>query len=350
MPKMVSMLTRFCWRSRLLYGFERVANEAQLHRGKNGHWLFPYVSRRRLPNFQILTFHRLTSQPDPFFPGLPVEIFANQVEFLARHYTLADLAGLIRQLDNGRAIPKNAVVLTFDDGYRDNYEFAFPILQRYQIPATIFLTTAFVSRQDVLWNDKICFALKHTKCTEMTINCDGERHFWLHTMKQRLAAAKEILWHLFHVPHAEKLAFIDGLLTQLAIHDFGELWESMLTWDQIRRMKKGGVNFGAHTVTHPVLSRLPLDQAREEILRSRQTIEREIDAPVDLFAYPVGRPVDFNLGLKALVQELGFKAAVTTIFGTNTTETDRYALHRGGLDEEDLAIFACKQCWYKFSM
>ncbi|HEU0046386.1 MAG TPA: polysaccharide deacetylase family protein [Nitrososphaera sp.] len=347
---MVSMLTQFCWRSRLLYSLQRVAKEAQLRRGKIGQWAFPYISKRRLPNFQILTFHRLTRQRDPFFPGLPVEVFARQVEFLAGNYTLVDLAELIRQLERGKSIPKNAVVLTFDDGYRDNYELAFPVLRRYQIPATIFLTTAFVSEQDILWNDKVCFALKHTKCTEMTVNCDGERHFWLHTIEQRLAAAKEMLWYLFHIAHTHKLAFIDQLLTQLDIHDFGELWESMLTWGQIRHMKQNGVNFGAHTVTHPVLSRLPLEQAREEVQRSKRDIEREIDGPVDLFAYPVGRPLDFNEDLKTLVRELGFKAAVTTVFGTNTAETDRYALHRVGPDEEDLAVFASKQCWYKFSM
>jgi hypothetical protein len=131
------------------------------------------------------------------------------------------------------------------------------------------------------------------------------------------------------------------LLAQLDIHDFGELGESMLTWGQIRRMKQNGINFGAHTVTHPVLSRLPLQQAREEVLDS---------APVDLFAYPVGRLVDFNDDLKALVRGLGFKAAVTTVFGANTAQTDRYALHRGGPDEEDLAVFASKQCWYNFAM
>src|SRR5437867_963366 len=198
---MLSTLTQVGWRSRLLYVLQFVANEAQLRRGENGQWAFPYISRRRLPNFQILTFHRLTTQRDPFFPGLPVEAFARQVQFLARHYNLAGLADLIQKLDNGEAIPKNAVVLTFDDGYRDNFELAFPILQKYQIPATIFLTTAFIDRQDILWNDKVCFALKRTKRREIAIGCNGGCHFALRTKEERLAAAKEILWYLFRVPH-----------------------------------------------------------------------------------------------------------------------------------------------------
>ncbi len=287
---------------------------------------------------------------DPFFPSVDIEAFARQVAFLARHYCVVDLGDLLRQLDTRRQVPKNAVALTFDDGYRDNYELAFPILKHYKVPATIFLTTGFVNRDDILWNDKVCFAMKHTSRQEYVAPLSGGQRFLLHTPKERLAAAMQILWALFHVPHERKLAVVEQMLEELNIHDFGELRESMLTWDQAREMGRNGIRFGAHTVTHPILSQLPLDKAREEILESKKKIEKEIGEPVEVFAYPVGRAVDFTPELKSVVEELGFRAAVTTVFGTNTAETDRYALRRTGLDDKDLAVFASKQCWYKFAV
>lgn len=345
-----STLAQFCWRSGLLSGFQYVASKATLRRGKrNGRPVFPYFSRRSQPNFQILTYHRFVAANDPFFAGMPVEVFDRQIRFLSRYYQVVDLGQLMRRLDEGGEIPPNVVALTFDDGYRDNYELAYPVLQRYGVPATIFLATGFVNRQELLWNDKVRYALKHTNCQELILNFEGERRYPLQTSGQRLAAACDILYRFFHILHSEKLRLVDEICAQLKVRDFGELWDSMLTWKQIQEMNKAGISFGAHTVTHPILSRLPLDHAREEILQSKRNIEERLDAPVDLFAYPVGRPVDFNEELKSVVRKLGFRAAVSTIFGTNTADTDRYALCRGGADEPDLAMFASKQCWYKFA-
>lgn len=344
-----SILTQVCFRSGLLYGLQRLGDRVHLHR-RHGRLEFPYLTNWRAPGFQILTYHRLTKRRDPFFAGIDVELFKQQVGFLVRNYAVMDLAEIVRRLDDGQAIPRNAVALTFDDGYRDNYELAFPILESFQIPATVFLTTGFVNREGLLWNDKISYAVKHTRKKCLTFGCQDTVHFPLHTVGERLVATRTILFQLLHDPHAWKLALTDALLKDLDVHDFGDLWDSMLTWDQIRRMKAKGIRFGAHTVTHPILSRLPLEEARREILESKEAIEAELNEPVELFAFPVGRPADFNSHLKKTVRELGFRAAVTTIFGTNTGETDRFQLRRVGLDEPDLASFAVKHCWYKLVM
>lgn len=343
-------LTRFCWHSRLLYGLHQVARVSQVRRRRDGGLAFPYVVRRRLPNFQILMYHRLTAKYDPFFPGVSVDTFARQVHFLAKHYRVVDLAELLQHLDNGHPIPKDAVVLTFDDGYRDNYELAFPILQQYRVSATIFLTTSFLNQEDVLWNDKISLALKYTPCQEFSISYDGsERCYRLHTPAQRLGAMREMLWLLRRVPHTQRLTLIDEVLQQLGVDDFRELWASMLTWDQVRQMHQQGIGFGAHTVTHPILSRISVTQAQQEILQSKQTIEKELNVPVKLFAYPDGGLPTFNATVKAIVQEAGFHAAVTTVFGTNDATTDRYALRRDGLGALEPATFARTLCWHKFA-
>src|SRR5437867_13338652 len=103
----LSTLTRICWHSGLLRGLNFIADEAQLRRSSTGRPVFPYITRRRFPNFQILTYHRLAENPDPFFPGLSAEVFTRQVAFLAKHYRVVDLGDLVRQLEIQRTVPKN---------------------------------------------------------------------------------------------------------------------------------------------------------------------------------------------------------------------------------------------------
>lgn len=341
--------TKFCWHSRLLYGLHYASRVGQVRRRQDGRPAFPYVARRQRPNFQILTYHRLTATDNPFFPGVPVDVFDRQVRFLAQHYQVVDLAELLGHLDSGRPIPQDAVAVTFDDGYRDNYELAFPVLQRYGVSATIFLTTSFVNRDDVLWNDKVSLALKHTRCQELTMSYDGaERSYPLHTLAQRVSTMWELLRLLRRVPHTQRLSMIDELVQRLGVEDFSELWDTMLTWDHVRHMHQHGISFGAHTVTHPMLSRVSVDEAGHEIRQSKHSIEEALDTRIELFAYPDGGPTAFNDTVKALVEAAGFRAAVTTILGTNDAATDRYELRRDGLGEMELAAFASTLCWQKF--
>lgn len=346
----LSALANLSYHTGFLKTFRRTGNFLEFRRDGNGRGAFPYLAKRQAQNFQILTYHRLSARPDPFFPGLPIAVFEQQLQYLTRYHHVVELGQLLRNVEKGVPIPENAVALTFDDGYRDNYELGFPILKRYGAPATIFLTTGFVDRQDILWNDKVCFALKHTKCSGFAFATGGRNYYPLENVADRLLAAQEILWFMRHIPHHEKLGLMDQLLAKLEIGDFLYLWDSMLTWEQVLSMHRSGITFGAHTVTHPILSRIPLGQAREEISVSKTTIEEHLASSVDLFAYPAGTSQDFTEDLKELVVNAGFKAAVTTLFGTNKANTDRFELRRNWMiDEPDLPGFVAKILWYKFS-
>jgi peptidoglycan/xylan/chitin deacetylase (PgdA/CDA1 family) len=343
-------LSRLCWHARLLPVLIHFADRKQIL--SNSYWglRLPRVSQRPSPRFQVLAYHRLTSAYDPFFPGVPQEVFREQLAFLSHHYTVMDLGELVRKMRNHDPIPENAVALTFDDGYRDNYELAFPVLQQYGLPATIFLATGFVNGEDVLWNDKITFSLKHSSSRWLVFSQNGRSYrYTLDSMERRLTARDEVLWLLRHIPHLDKLRLVDEITAQLGIRGFGYLWESMLNWDQVRDMHRNGIRFGAHTVTHPILSRIPREDAIREVDQSKRTIESRLNAGVELFAYPVGTRADFDPPLAAMVESLGFSGAVTTIFGTNSFDTDPFALRRGGPAEHDIQVFALKQFWYKLT-
>ncbi|MBZ5495994.1 MAG: polysaccharide deacetylase family protein [Acidobacteriia bacterium] len=346
----LSAVAEFSYQTGLANVFRWVGNFLQLRRDSAARVTFPYVEKRQARNFQIFTYHRLSAHPDPFFPGLPITVFEQQIRYLTRYHRVVELGQLLRDIERGEPIPRNAVALTFDDGYRDNYELAFPILQEYGAPATIFLTTGFLDRHDVLWNDKICFAFKHTSKSGIAFDTGGRTYYPLKTVEDRLRAAQEILWFMRHIPHYEKVERIDQLLSNLGISDFRYLWDTMLSWEHVLSMHRQGIAFGAHTVSHPILSRLALAQAQEEIMGSKTTIELQLGCPVELFAYPAGASQDYTEDLKRLLVDAGFKAAVTTNFGTNTARTDRFELRRNWmLDDPHLSGFAARILWYKFS-
>jgi len=123
----------------------------------------------------------------------------------------------------------------------------------------------------------------------------------------------------------------------------------MLTWDQIRIMKQRRIDFGGHTVTHPFVSRLLPTQATWEVSECKKRIEDELQTPVEHFAYPHGREVDFAAWNKQVIQEAGYRTAVSTLWGINYPTTDRMALRRGGPWEERAALFGAKLDWYQWT-
>lgn len=123
----------------------------------------------------------------------------------------------------------------------------------------------------------------------------------------------------------------------------------MLRWDQIREMQRRGIDFGAHTVSHPFVSRLTPEQGCYEISECKRRIEEELQLPVEHFAYPNGREEDFSPWNKDLLRAAGYRAAVSTIWGMNDQETDRMELRRGQPWETNVAQFACKLDWYQLA-
>ena len=123
---------------------------------------------------------------------------------------------------------------------------------------------------------------------------------------------------------------LDRLSMELEVDNFEELNNLMLNWEEIKEMSKNGISFGAHTVNHPIISKIPLDMAEKEILQSKQTIEKMIDQPVTGFAYPFGKEAQYNPNIFPILKKLKFKFAVTTETDVNRYDTKIYALNRSG--------------------
>jgi peptidoglycan/xylan/chitin deacetylase (PgdA/CDA1 family) len=300
---------------------------------------------RRSPGFQILSFHRVNDEADPFFPALSTEVFERRMEFVARAYRVLPLEDLVDGMRRG-TLPRDALAITFDDGYRDNLTHAAPVLARLCLPATVFLATGVIGSSEGLWFDRLAFAFKTT--AREVYHAPWGAELGLAGRHARLEALAQTLTHLKHLPEEDFHRHLDGAVEALA-PGVGPVRGPMLSWDDAKALTGRGISLGAHTVSHPVLSRLARGRAEREIQVSRRMIQEACGKTPVAFAYPNGGPDDYDAATVDLVRRAGFKCAVTTRFGINTARTSPYELRRGGPWELDLPTFALKLGLYRLA-
>jgi peptidoglycan/xylan/chitin deacetylase (PgdA/CDA1 family) len=306
---------------------------------------FPFLRRRRTGNLQILIYHRVNDEKDPFFPGVPLRVFQAQMEYLAYNYCTLDLEEAVERLRR-RDIPDNAIVITFDDGYRDNYTNAFPVLKSLSLPATVFLAVDAIGSRRVLWHDRVFSAFRETRVSVLK-GFDSFNEYPLNTVAERLLAQEKALNFIRSLDEELRISAINSLIGKLEVPDRKEVAGLMLSWKEVKAMHDGGISFGSHTVTHPILSKLPLERIREEIERARQLIEEKLGARVRTFAYPNGRRSDFNEITKRVLRESGHVCALTTNFGTNECDQDVFELRRATPWDYHVKMFCLRLNYYK---
>ena len=308
----------------------------------------PHWQKRAQGSGRIFYYHRVNNDNDPFFDAISTDVFEIHMRYLARHYRVVSLAELHRHLQAGDST-ETVVAVTFDDGYRDNYECAFPILARYNLPATIFLTTGVLDSGEPLWFEQLTEAIKKTRQEYLDLEIDIPRRFWLRNEAERLKSAGDIFAKLRTFSDTDRHTWLADILGRLDVSDSSDRKGKMLTWDQVRLMKGQGIDFGGHTVTHPFLSKLAPRQAEWEVSECKRRIEEETQKAVPFFAYPNGREEDFAASNKELLRNAGYTGAVTTIWGMNYRSTDRMELRRGGPWENSPDLFALKLDWYQLA-
>ncbi len=299
----------------------------------------PVVGRVR--NAQILVYHRVNDDGDPYFGGVPTAVFERQMAYVASRFRVMPLSDLVTSLQAG-TLPEFAVSVTLDDGYRDNFLNAFPILQRHSIPATIFLTTSAIGSTRQLWHDDVFSAFRET--TQPALEAFGPERIGgpLSTVEDRLRLQQVVLSYVRRLSEADRSAAVARLRDALRVGEPREAPGLMLSWDEVRAMSRAGIRFGSHTASHPILSRAGRSLAQREIEESKRTIEERLGVPVDGFAYPNGSRADFLPETKDLLREAGYAYAVTTIPGTNQRKDDVYELRRATPWEQDVFAFGVR--------
>ncbi len=313
---------------------------------EQGQWTFPTVQRRTTRTVQILTFHGISDGPIEYLPTLPVSIFRAQMEYLANYFCVLDLHEAVTRMAK-HDVPNNAVVLTFDDGYRDNFLNAFPVLQEFGLSATFFLPTDVIGTGKLLWHDQVCWAIAHTQKNELE-GFGSREKYRFHTQWERESTRDGVLLYMRSLPDDKRQQKIERLYETLEMPMKHEADALMLNWEEVKLMRQSGMRFGAHTVTHPILSRLPLEQAKDEVRDSRKIIHAHLGDSEIAFAYPSGRKEDYNQEIKEIVMEEGFYCAVSTVWGGNEEQEDPFELKRMGIDGRDIDTFRLRFLYYRF--
>jgi len=262
---------------------------------------------------------------------------AEQCAHLRRYYQPVSLEQICESLETRRPLPHNSVAVTVDDGYRDFFLYAYPVFRDYQIPATVFLVSDFMDQKTWLWVDQIQYACQRASQKSVSLQWPtGETHnLALETEQQKLQANSFLVDALTVIGNTERLKLLDLIPKMLGVElpDFPPPEFSPLAWSEVREMMRAGIDFGAHTRTHPILSRID-DAAtlREEIEGSKLRIENQLEQPVLFFAYPNGKLADINKQTVDLVKQIGFRSALTSERGLSFEGADPFLLRRIGVD------------------
>lgn len=299
-------------------------------------------SKKEVHPFGVFLYHRVNPDEDPFFPAVSVKIFEEQMRYLARKFHVLSLANIVRRIQRGQGVEPMTIAITFDDGYRDNYTFAHPILRKYRLPATLFVATGFIGSNLLMWNDRLAWAVKNTEQKRIVCEVDGrEFSLSLGNQKDKVASLNIILEELKTCPEDEKGEILDQIATALR-NKKQEPSQLMLNWLELRTMAEEGWDVGSHTVNHLILTKVELSRAAEELGVSKNVIERELQRPVGLCAFPNGKRSDFSASIKGIAKEFGYQAAVTTLRGINDRDIDLFELRRWSIWETHLPSLACK--------
>ena len=279
----------------------------------------------------ILVYHRFgPHKNNPRYTS--VSAFEKELRMLKRKFNLLSLRELYGHFDSGTPIPANSVVLTIDDGYEDFYNYAVPLLKKYEVPATVFVTTEFISGNTWLWPDQIAFLIKHTSQDELCLDMGGGCiRIGLRTQDEKMKAWGRIADFALEMPDAECRSFINGLSGHFSVK-FSErppVEYSPMSWQQVNEAHHAGIEIGSHTCTHARLTRVDDTKLFTELKDSKMDIEHYIQDECRAFCYPFGRKADISDTVQAAVEQAGYQYATAGYFNLNITGK-RYALKRLG--------------------
>lgn len=297
----------------------------------------PHRLGSRAPRLWVLMYHRILPPDDVRFreeePGMIVtpESFSQQVRLLKNIFTIISLSEWVERRQQGKPLPERACAITFDDGWRDNFEYAFPILQAEQAPATVFAVSHMIGTHQHFWPNRLAGLLRAGQREPL------QRYPWLVQLPGYREKGELTRDEIAAIIAACKRHSDDFLQAQLTLMEqdvkTAESGEApLMDWSQLLAMQSSGlVEIGSHTRYHCRLGGdLPGAALEQEIVGSRELLQQRLDKPVTLFCYPNG---DTSPAATRLVRE-HYKAAVTTQRGINVRETSAQTLLRIGVHDD----------------
>jgi len=321
----------------------------------------------------VLLYHRVAEQEaDPQLLAVKPVNFASHLEAISRDYRPISLRDLRVALRNGR-VPHRSVVVTFDDGYEDNVTHAKPLLERYGVPATVFVSSGYMRRPREFWWDELqslfLSAMKPTESLSVCVN--GQQSTWdladsepdyaenlrewsvlaTHDPTPAHAAYRDLCRMLKPLPPIEREHVMESIRKQIGSGSTRVTGGTPMTHEQLRQLGESrSIEIGGHTVNHVCLSALDSGRQVDEIEDDKRQLEKATGLEIESFSYPFGQVNDYSEESVDIVKDAGFSCACANVMGAVTSETDLYAIPRFVVRDWDEVSFSRKLCeWFRTS-
>jgi len=300
--------------------FKDIAKDLFYHFGISG-FLFHVLRRRNCPKLLVFRYHRVSPSLDNnTYLSIPQECFEEQIRFIKSNFKTVNMSEGASELYKNKSNEIYAAI-NLDDGYMDNYLYAYPILKRYDMPATIFLTTDFIEKKHAFWWDRVFNLASRLDSNKTALGIDMKTFSKSKGVFQKNRMIDEINKLLRKKEEKDIDVILDGLEKKFSLRETEPA--AMLGWDQIKEMNDNGISFGAHTKTHRNLCLLEDREVLEELVYSKKEIEGRLGVDVREFSYPFGA---FNKRIRRITEKAGFRCARTSLTGINYKDTDRFLL------------------------
>jgi peptidoglycan/xylan/chitin deacetylase (PgdA/CDA1 family) len=281
--------------------------------------MLDYLWKKLTPGLYVFNYHRI-GNPDetPFDPNIYScdEIhFARQVAAINDRFRIINLKGLLEILAAGQALREPLAMLTFDDGYRGNYENAFPILRAANVPGIFFLPTSYIGADHVPWWDEIAWLIKNTKHKELKL--PGSNQIVPIDLQNIKLTIRTVLTQMKYGPDIPLAEKIRHMRVACGCEMPLENSNLFMTWEQTAEMHQGGMDIGSHGHSHEILASLSAEEQRAELMLSKSLIEEHIKVPVEALAYPVGGRPTYTEETCRIARECGYKVAFNFVPGYN---------------------------------
>jgi len=291
----------------------------------------------------VLNYHRIgNAEETPYDSGTfgpTAEQFDWELGYIKSRFDCVTLEEAVAMM-TGQAPVRRSLHITFDDGYLDNYQTAFPILRSHGLHATFFLPTSFIGTPRLPWWDTIAYIIKHSRKDSFKVSYPRPTEFHLDRAKPS-ATVFQVLKACHETSTTNYAPLIDALETACDCpRPNGSAERCFLNWDEAREMQAAGMTFGSHTHTHEVLSGLSGERQISELSESRTILESELGRVIDVLAYPVGAAYTFNTDTRTALQSAGYRAAFSFYGGINLRENvNRLDIRRNDCHSPSPALF-----------
>lgn len=304
----------------------------------------------------VLNYHRIGTPTDTYLDealwSATQDDFDQQVRLLQSSFDvigLADLSDAMRDLQKSRHLswkPSRFAMITFDDGYIDNYELAFPVLKAHRSSGVFFVATGFIDEPRLAWWDEITWMVRTSSRSRISLPenwCDKPL---ILDSSDRRTAIDQLLRVYYRLDGSRTEQFLNGIAeatgTGRAPRD--AVAGQWMSWRMIQEMNSSGMDIGAHTVNHPILANLTEEEQAMEVCESRLRLEQQLGCSVSALSYPVGKPESFNDETRRVLSHHGFDWAFSYYGGHSSgTDVDRYDIPRAAV-ESNVTLADFRSC------